>query len=526
MVQPSSEQREKPGSTTWILLAIVMVPQLGLTLVNPSNAAIAQDVGTQISTVEGTLTVYMVGYALSMFASGSLADRFHASRLQSAGLGLFTLGSVVAATAPSVAVLGIGRFLQALGGTSATVLCRIIVQRRFAAEARVDILTSMSMVISLTPSLSPLVGGFTAQVVPWRWLFVALAIFAAALIPTIEFLLGHAVPERPELPTLKQFIAANAQALGNKTFRWHAAAIALVWMTYFGFVSSSTTILQDFLGQSAVCYGMLMAIPAIGYLVGSLIIKRSQDIARGGHRRRCWGSGHYRGHRRRGDPAERPPACHRHRDVGDLPGSRRHHPVYAGRAAGTRSRLPRRVGRPVLLPPDGRRRGIFRRRRRPPPSVGAGVPGGSGGPAGRRHCDGGTPALGDVLKSRPKTPHHRIGRGSGQARGDGRSNLATTRRGELLYEHVACGELCADRNLRVRGGVPIGQTDCRVGDFGKTGIPQGVGGSGRQMGIGKHGNGVFQRCLPHPEWSVGAGVYGLEEFCHGCLVHLFLKVDH
>ena len=280
MVQPSSELREKPGSTTWILLAIVMVPQLGLTLVNPSNAAIAQDVGTQISTVEGTLTVYMVGYALSMFASGSLADRFHASRLQSAGLGLFTLGSVVAATAPSVGVLGIGRFLQALGGTSATVLCRIIVQRRFAAEARVDILTSMSMVISLTPSLSPLVGGFTAHVVPWRWLFVALAIFAAALIPTIEFLLGHAVPERPELPTLKQFIAANAQALGNKTFRWHAAAIALVWMTYFGFVSSSTTILQDFLGQSAVCYGMLMAIPAIGYLVGSLIIKRSQDIAR------------------------------------------------------------------------------------------------------------------------------------------------------------------------------------------------------------------------------------------------------
>ena len=96
MVQPSSEQREKPGSTTWILLAIVMVPQLGLTLVNPSNAAIAQDVGTQISTVEGTLTVYMVGYALSMFASGTLADRFDASRLQSAGLGLFTLGSVVA----------------------------------------------------------------------------------------------------------------------------------------------------------------------------------------------------------------------------------------------------------------------------------------------------------------------------------------------------------------------------------------------------------------------------------------------
>ncbi|MDK6260533.1 MFS transporter [Corynebacterium frankenforstense] len=172
-----------PPQAAWILLLVVMVPQLGLTLANPSNTAIAGELGTSVAAVEATLTVYMVGYAVSMFVSGTLADRFDATRLQAVGLGLFAAGFVLAALAPTVAFLGFSRFLQALGGTSTTVLCRIIVQRRYPANRRISLLTSMSMVISLTPSLSPLVGGLAAQVLDWRALFLVLAVFAVALVP-------------------------------------------------------------------------------------------------------------------------------------------------------------------------------------------------------------------------------------------------------------------------------------------------------------------------------------------------------
>ncbi|MBP3089088.1 MFS transporter [Corynebacterium sp. sy017] len=276
--QSSSKAQEQPNSRTWILLLIVMVPQLGLTLVNPSNMAIAADLSTGLSQVEATLTVYMVGYAVSMFVSGTLADRFDATRLQAAGLLLFVVGCVVAALAPTVLVLAVGRFLQALGGTSATVLTRIIVQRRYPASARVGVLTSMSMVISLTPSLSPLAGGLLSEIMPWRVLFVLLAVFAVCLIPMIMLLLGAAAPEHPVLPSPKQFMGALANALGNKKFLWNAAAISFVWMTYFGFINSSTTILQGLLGQSEIRYGVFMAIPAIGYLAGSLLVKKARDI--------------------------------------------------------------------------------------------------------------------------------------------------------------------------------------------------------------------------------------------------------
>ncbi|WPF65714.1 MULTISPECIES: MFS transporter [unclassified Corynebacterium] len=265
---------------TWILLLIVMAPQLGLSLLNPANSAIAADLGATLNQVEFTLTLYMAGYALSMFLAGTLADRFDARRLQSLGLALFALGGLICAVAPHIAVLGAGRFLQALGGTSATVLCRIIVQRHYPTEARVGVLASMSMMISLTPALSPLLGGVLSQVAPWRVLFLLTAIFAVALIPLLELLLAPAAPMHPRFPTPGEYARALGQALGNKQFRWYACCICLVWMTYFGFIHSSSTLLQSMLGQSSLAYGALVAIPALGYLCGSMMVKRSSSLGR------------------------------------------------------------------------------------------------------------------------------------------------------------------------------------------------------------------------------------------------------
>ncbi|MBC3186915.1 MFS transporter [Corynebacterium sp. zg-331] len=263
---------------TWILLLIVMAPQLGLSLINPANSAIAADLGAPLDRVEATLTAYMAGYALSMVASGTLADRFDARRLQSLGLALFALGGLLAALAPNLAALGAGRFLQALGGTSATVLCRIIVQRHYPASARVGVLASMSMVISLTPAMSPLAGGVLSQFAPWRTLFLLTAAFALALIPTIELTLHPAPPEHPALPSPGEVGRALSQALHDRGFRWYACHICLVWMTYFGFIQSSSSLLQHHLGQSALAYGALMAVPALGYLAGSVMVKRAASV--------------------------------------------------------------------------------------------------------------------------------------------------------------------------------------------------------------------------------------------------------
>ena len=104
------------------LLLVVMAPQLGLSLITPSFSEMALDLGVSLTQLQWTTTVYMAGYAASMFLGGYLAEKYDAVKLQAAGLLIFGAGSLVCAVSPSLLFLALGRLLQALGGTSATCL--------------------------------------------------------------------------------------------------------------------------------------------------------------------------------------------------------------------------------------------------------------------------------------------------------------------------------------------------------------------------------------------------------------------
>lgn len=141
------------------LLLVVMAPQLGLSVITPSFARMASDLNVNVAQLQWTTTIYMAGYALSMFVGGFLAEKYDAVKLQAFGLIVFSIGSILCAFSQSIFPLSAGRFLQALGGTSATVLCRLIIRRRIDPAFRIAPLANLTMVISLTPALAPLLGG-------------------------------------------------------------------------------------------------------------------------------------------------------------------------------------------------------------------------------------------------------------------------------------------------------------------------------------------------------------------------------
>lgn len=265
-----------PGRwSTIMLLVAVTAPQLGLSLLNPSTPQMAIDLHTSVSAVQLTLSCYMAGYAVSMFAAGVLADRFDARALQALGLVLFALGGVLAAAAPTVAVLGVARFVQAVGGTSATVLCRLVIQRRYPTDARMHLLTSLSIVIAATPAISPFFGSALVQVAPWRALFLGLAAVGLVLALAFLRLVPTAVPATPVAPTPRAIGRGVAEAFARTGFHRHAVVISLAWMGYFLFIEQSAFILQGLHGATEIQYGLLLIVPALGYIAGSVVIRRS-----------------------------------------------------------------------------------------------------------------------------------------------------------------------------------------------------------------------------------------------------------
>ncbi|KXO92819.1 hypothetical protein AXK56_22130 [Tsukamurella pulmonis] len=267
-----------PGRwSTLMLLVAVTAPQLGLSLLNPSTPQMAIDLHTSVSAVQLTLSCYMAGYAVSMFAAGVLADRFDARALQALGLVVFALGGVLAAAAPTVAVLGAARFVQAVGGTSATVLCRLVIQRRYPTDARMHLLTSLSIVIAATPALSPFLGSALVQVAPWRALFLALAAVGVLLALAFLRLVPTAAPASPVAPSPRAVGRGVAEALSHRGFPRHAVVISLAWMGYFLFIEQSAFILQGLHGVTEIQYGLLLIVPALGYIAGSVVIRRASS---------------------------------------------------------------------------------------------------------------------------------------------------------------------------------------------------------------------------------------------------------
>lgn len=265
------------------LLLVVMAPQLGLSVITPSFVLMAQDLHVNVTNLQWTTTVYMVGYALSMFIGGLLAERCDAVKLQAFGLAMFSLGSILCALSPSILFLAVGRFLQALGGTSATVLCRLIIRRRIEPGFRISPLANLTMVISLTPAIAPLLGGMASLIVPWRMVFAALAIlgFFFSLL-CIKFL-GKAEPEEPNLLSIKDIITSVRLSLSNFSYLWYATALALVWMSYFGFLALSPAFFNTNYGISGIIYGLLMILPAVGYWFGSFLIKHTNKTTHLAH---------------------------------------------------------------------------------------------------------------------------------------------------------------------------------------------------------------------------------------------------
>lgn len=265
------------------LLLVVMAPQLGLSVITPSFSQMAADLNVNVAQLQWTTTIYMAGYALSMFAGGFLAEKYDAVKLQAIGLILFGAGSLLCALSSSIFLLSLGRFLQALGGTSATVLCRLIIRRRIDPAFRIAPLANLTMVISLTPALAPLLGGVASLFFPWRAIFVMLAVLGITFSLLCLGLLGSAKAGTPALPSLTSTLSSIGESLSNRFYLWYSAALALVWMSYFGFLALSPGFFETNYAITGISYGLLMLCPAVGYWFGSFLIKHTANPTKLAH---------------------------------------------------------------------------------------------------------------------------------------------------------------------------------------------------------------------------------------------------
>jgi len=161
-----------------VLIGTFMVI-LDSTIVNVALPAIGDELDAG-GGLEWIVTAYLLAVGLSTPASGWLADRFGRKRIFVLSLTAFAAASLAAALSPNLEVLVGFRVLQGLGGGAMMPVGMAMIYELFPPERRGTALGIWGVAAMAAPAMGPVLGGYLATSVSWRWLFAVNVPFGVA----------------------------------------------------------------------------------------------------------------------------------------------------------------------------------------------------------------------------------------------------------------------------------------------------------------------------------------------------------
>jgi EmrB/QacA subfamily drug resistance transporter len=164
-----------------VVLSIGMVAAVNLAI----PALQASSLHPAVSATAWIVDSYTLVFACLLIPAGALGDRFGRKRGMLIGLGIFAAGSVLAALAPSVAVLMCGRALTGVGAALVLPATLAVTLARVEPADRLRAVALWSALAGIGGVAGNLGGGLAVEFGGWRVLFwagVPIALAAAALI--------------------------------------------------------------------------------------------------------------------------------------------------------------------------------------------------------------------------------------------------------------------------------------------------------------------------------------------------------
>ncbi|MDH3474815.1 MAG: multidrug effflux MFS transporter [Rhodospirillales bacterium] len=255
---------------TVLLTMLVAFGAISTDLYLPSLPAIGAGFGADTGQVQLTLSVFLLGFAVSQVAYGPLSDRFGRRPVLIGALGVYVLASLACMTAPGIGSLITWRFFQALGACAGVVLGRAIVRDIYGREGAARMLSYMGMAMALAPALGPILGGYLQVWFGWRANFAVLSAFGAASLLGVLVLLPETNRWRDATATRVLQIARNYRTLaGDPVYLGYVLVCAFSYSGIFAFISGSSFVFIGGLGLTPDRYGLCFAAIVVGYMVGA-----------------------------------------------------------------------------------------------------------------------------------------------------------------------------------------------------------------------------------------------------------------
>ena len=230
-----------------ILAAISATTALGIDMALPAFGEIRAGLGLAPDSprVALTVTLYFLGLASAQMFYGPFADRFGRKPVLYAGLGIYTLGAIGSAFAPTFGVLVVSRFIWGVGAAGPRAVSLAIGRDLFEGDRLARILAVVASVFMVVPALAPLLGQAVLSVGSWRWVLAAPIVVTLALALWLTRLPESLPPERRRPLTLSRTRDAIVAVFSNRATVGSALAVMFDFGSFAAFLGSSQLLFES-----------------------------------------------------------------------------------------------------------------------------------------------------------------------------------------------------------------------------------------------------------------------------------------
>lgn len=175
------------------LIAVSLAMFIGVldsSMLNVAVPAIVADLDTDVTAVQGAITLYSMVMAALMLPGGKLGAIYGLKRLFTIGMAVYSVGTLLAAIAPTITVLVLG--WSVVEGAAAALLLPLtfaIVVANYEGKRRAFALGVLAGVNASASAVGPILGGAFTTFLSWRWAFASeflVAVLTFAFIPSMR----------------------------------------------------------------------------------------------------------------------------------------------------------------------------------------------------------------------------------------------------------------------------------------------------------------------------------------------------
>ncbi len=248
----------------------------------PTIPGMVHEFHTSPSMTQMGLSMAMIGLGIGSVLWGSLSDHYGRKPMLIYSMIVFVVATAVSLLSRSITFFIICRLFQGIGAGGGMVMSYSIPADRYQGRKLATVMALVGAINGIAPAGAPLIGGFMADSVGWRGIFVVLLVIG---IITLVWSM-----RRPEsLPPsrriagkgLGEYVKAYGALLRDRRFMIYVLLKAIGIGLLYAYISSATFIYQEHYGFSAMHFGMVFGANALAIALGSTLVMKFRVLKQG-----------------------------------------------------------------------------------------------------------------------------------------------------------------------------------------------------------------------------------------------------